>query len=198
MPHTPLGAHFTRHHQQDVPSTRHFSVWHYTKSTLVEPTLTLPPVQHPFRIQLDPVLLSQTQLIPSATILPPIANSDYLPVLCKTDKSLKQLDSRRTRRIWCYNKAEPRKLSLELRKSDWRPVSKAENVDAALKALENIFISVVRKHVPSKLIKHVKPKLPWMTPLLEKEIRAKRVLFRKSKRFSLHVDREAFNRQRIK
>ena len=37
-----------------------------------------------------------------------------------------------------------------------------------------------------------------MTPLLEKEIRAKRVLFRKSKRSSLQVDREAFNRQRNK
>ena len=74
-----------------------------------------------------------------------IANSDHLPVLCKKDKSLKQLDSRRTRRIWCYNKADPRKLSLELRKSDWRPVSKAENVDAAWEAWENIFISVVCK-----------------------------------------------------
>ena len=37
-----------------------------------------------------------------------------------------------------------------------------------------------------------------MTPLLEKEIRAKRVLFRQSKRSGLQVDREAFNHQRNK
>ena len=37
-----------------------------------------------------------------------------------------------------------------------------------------------------------------MTPLLEKEIRAKRVLFRKSKPSGLQVDREAFNHQRNK
>ena len=90
---------------------------------------------------LDLVLVSQTQPIPSATTLPPIANCDYLPVLCKIDKSLKQLNSSRTRRIWCYNKADPRKLSLELRKSNWRPVSKAENVDAAWEAWKNILLS---------------------------------------------------------
>ena len=146
----------------------------------------------------DFALVSQTQLIPSATTLPPTANCDHLPVLCKIDKSLKQLDSSGTRRIWCYDKADPGKLNLELRKSDWTPVSKAENVDAAREAWKNIFISVVCKHVPSKLIKHVKAKLPWMTPLLEKEIRAKRVLFRQSKRSGLQVDREASTTNAIK
>ena len=105
---------------------------------------------------LDLVLVSQTQLIPSATTLRPFANCDHLPVLCKIDKSLKQLNSSRTRRIWCYDKADPGNLNLELRKSDWTPLLKAENVDLAWEAWKNIFLSVVCKHVPSKLIKHAR------------------------------------------
>ncbi len=147
---------------------------------------------------LDLLLVSKTQLVHSATTLPPIANCDHLPILCKLSRSLKSFQSNRTRRIWCYAKADPGKLNDELRHSDWMPVSKAENVHAAWEAWKTIFTSVVCKHVPSKLIKQIKPKLPWMTPLLEKEIRTKRALFRQSKRSCLIVDREAFNQQRNK
>ena len=144
---------------------------------------------------LDLVLVSNDQLVDSTFPLPPLGNCDHLPVLCKLKSSLRPASSA-PRRIWCYAKADFEQLNAALFQADWSPVVHAPDVNSAWLAWLNIYLTAVRKHVPSKIIKSSKPKLPWMTPSIEKDIKLKRALFRQFKRTKSDAVRHLFNQQR--
>ncbi len=149
---------------------------------------------------LDLVLVSDTNLITTVDTLPPIGNSDHLPVICHLATTLSSAvkPQPQSRRIWCYAKANFSALRSALAKSDWSAVSAAKDIDSAWSSWLRIFYTTVSQHVPSKTIKKIKPKLPWITSAIEQEIKTKRALFRQYKRSPSQQSRLAFNTQRNK
>ena len=144
---------------------------------------------------LDLVLVSNARLVDSVETLPPLGTCDHLPVLCKLKSSMRRVPSV-PRNIWCYEKANFEKLNSVLFNADWSPILDAPDVNSSWAAWLDIYLSAVRKHVPSKIIKSPQPKLPWITASLEKEIKLKRSLFRQYKRSKADADRQLFNHQR--
>ena len=147
---------------------------------------------------LDLVLMSDSGLLNAVETLPPVGNSDHLPVLCQLSTLLSTSSNSSSRRIWCYDRADFKALKSALAESDWSAVANAEDINGAWAAWLKVFLDSVSKHVPSKVIKHIKPKLPWMTSRIESEIKSKHYLFRRLKRSPTHSNREAFNKQRNK
>ena len=130
--------------------------------------------------------------------LPPISNCDHLPVLCSLSSSPRPQCRPAPRQVWCYDKADFEKLNSTLCKIDWCPVELAPDIDSSWSTWLNIYLDALWKHVPSKFIKNINPKLPWMTPSIEKEIKLKRSLFRRYKCTKADADRHLFNQQRNK
>ena len=119
---------------------------------------------------LDLVLVSNEQLVHAVDTLPLLSNCDHLPVFCSLTFSLLSVSRSAPRQIWYYDKADFAKLNATLSNADWSPVVDTPDVDSSWTAWLNHFLSAVRKHVSSKVIARLKPKLPWMRPSLEKEI----------------------------
>ena len=140
---------------------------------------------------LDLVLVSDPDLVTSVEALPPLGTSDHLPVLCH----LSVCSPRRSsagRLVWCYEKADFGKLNKSLSQADWSAVFSAHSVDNAWDAWERIFLAHVRKSVPCKKVKHVKPRKPWMTASIECAIKAKHAAFRAYKRCPSDAARRDF------
>ena len=116
------------------------------------------------------VLVSNEKLVGTVDTLQPLGNCDHLPVLCSLLSSLRPTSQSAPRQIWCYDKADFEKLNTTLSKIDWSPVEDAPDIDASWSVWLDIYLGAVRKHVPSKFIKSLKPKLPWMTPSIEQMI----------------------------
>ena len=57
-------------------------------------------------------------------------------------------------------------------------------------------MSIVNKHIPSKSIKHLKPKNPFVTPAIETAIKDKRAALRRLKRENTETNRETFKKLR--
>ena len=54
----------------------------------------------------------------------------------------------------------------------------------------------MQEHVPSKIVKHIRPKNPVVTPAIEKAIKEKRAAFRRLKHNPSAANRNAFKLQR--
>ena len=147
---------------------------------------------------LDLLLVSNEQLVHAVDTLPPLSNCDHLPAFCSLTFSLRSVSRSAPRQIWCYDKADFEKLNTTLSKIDWSPVEDAPDIDASWSVWLDIYLGAVRKHVPSKFIKSPKPKLPWMTPVIEQMINLKCTLFRRYKRTKSDADDQLFNHQRNK
>ena len=145
---------------------------------------------------LDLVLSTDARLVLSADIVPPLGSSDHLGVLCRLDLTPRSSNGSRLRKVWCYDKADFSKLNKELLSSDWSASNAAPDVDTAWSAWVDIFLRAVSHHVPSKFIKSVSPKLPWMSPSIEAEIKKKHTLFRYFKCRPSESSCQAFNTQR--
>ena len=104
--------------------------------------------------------------------------------------------SARLRKVWCYEKADIEKLNKVLDSSDWSAITSAPDIDSAWSIWLDIFQQVVSTNVPSKVVKKVSPKLPWMSPSIEAEIKKKHALFRAFKRQPSVSSRMDFNKQR--
>ncbi len=147
---------------------------------------------------LDLVLVSHAQMVTSVDTLPPLANSDHLSVLTTFNLAFRRTSSTGTRQVWCYSKGDFKTLNSVLQTVDWSPIMTAPDVDSGWTAWLGIFLPLVRRYVPSKFLKHVKRKLPWMTPAIEREIKQKRSFFRSFKRHPTLNNRSAFISQRNK
>ena len=85
-----------------------------------------------------------------------------------------------------------------LTKADWSYVQQAPDTDSAWLSWKSTFLKIAAEFVPSKVIRKLRPKLPWITEKEEQEIKLKHSLFRKFKKSRLQEDRVAFQRQRNK
>ena len=100
------------------------------------------------------------------------------------------------RRIWSYEKTDSKVLHKSLPVTDWRTSYNAPDVDSAISSWTSTFMGVVNKHVPSKFIKDVKPKNPFVTLAIVAAIREKRASLRKLKKNPTSVNRDNFKRKR--
>ena len=79
-----------------------------------------------------------------------------------------------------------------------RDLNQAPDTDSAWLSWKFIFLKITAEFVPSKMIRKLRPKLPWMISGIEAEIRLKHILFRRFKRTGTAYDRTAFSSQRNK
>ena len=132
----------------------------------------------------------------SFEVTPPLGSSDHLGVLCHLHIYPRSSDGSRLRKVWCYEKADFTKLNKLLDSSDWSSITAAPDIDSAWSSWLETFLAAVSCNVPSKVVKQISPKLPWMSPSIEAEIKKKHALFRAFKRQPCSSSRLAFNQQR--
>ncbi len=146
---------------------------------------------------LDLVVTNDPNLISDVSTHPPIGSSDHLVVECATnlrkEGTPQQTSPSLARRIWCYDKADCSALNKHLLSLDWPDVLTASDIDSAWIAWKSSFLSTVKKYIPSKVIKKVKPKNPVVTKDIENVIKEKRKAYRTYKRNPTNDNREAFN-----
>ena len=143
---------------------------------------------------LDLVLTDKLSTIVSTSTHPPIGSSDHLVVESVLSLKNPKKTVYRYKKSWCYDKADTSKLINDLQNAEWNNRIEAPNayVDSATDFWNKTSLPLVNKHVPSKKLTSLKPKLPWITIREEQEIRLKHSLFRKYKKSGLQEDREAF------
>ena len=143
---------------------------------------------------LDLVLLSRPSLLGNVSTLPPLGSSDHLSVLCRI-----HLTPRRShesayvgRKLWCFEKADPDKVIKCLQDADWGPVSTAPDIDTAWSYWQDIILAIADKTIPSKVVKRVKPKNPYVTPCIVQAIKAKRAALRRLKKHPTAANKDSF------
>ncbi len=151
-----------------------------------------------FGALLDLVLTSDPSLVSAVTTHQPVGSSDHLVVQCflSSKKCPHPEPDRYPKRVWCYERADMRALNNALAEADWRGVRNAKNVDDAWECWQSTFISTVNKFVPNKTVKKIAKKNPWVTPDVEKAIKAKRSAFRRFKKYPSHETRLNFTKLR--
>ena len=147
---------------------------------------------------LDLLLVSEKHLVEKIDSLPPLGASDHVTVYCRLRFAASKANQLECRRIWCYNKADRKAFNAALTKADWSYVQQAPDTDSAWLSWKSTFLKIAAEFVPSKVIRKLRPKLPWITEREEQEIKLKHSLFRKFKKSRLQEDRVAFQRQRNK
>ena len=145
---------------------------------------------------LDLVLTSNPHLVSSVSTQPPLGTSDHLSLLCKLDLTIARRRPTFSKTIWSYEKADFIELNKVLSNTDWSNAYFAEDVDLALSSWTSTFMSIVNKHIPSKVIKNIKPKNPFVTPVIEAAIKEKRAALRALKKEPTTAHREAFKQSR--
>ena len=66
-------------------------------------------------------------------------------------------------------------VNTALKNADWDQALNTEDIDAAFSIWTSIYLGMIKKLIPSKVVKQVKPKNPRDTPEIESEIKAKRL-----------------------
>ena len=89
---------------------------------------------------------------------PPLGSSDHLALLCQLDVRADCVIRGVGLRIWSYNKADFSELNKALNKAAWPDVFDEPNVDAAWDSWQSLFLAIVSKYVPSKVVKRIKHK----------------------------------------
>ena len=79
---------------------------------------------------------------------------------------------------------------------DWSSVTSGSSVDSAWGIWKSLFLSVVEKHVPSKLIGRARTRPPWITPQLTSLIKEKHAAWRLYKRSGSPDDLASFRQIR--
>ena len=69
-------------------------------------------------------------------------------------------------------------------------------MNAAWEAWQDMFLSLVNKFVPSKVVKHIKAKNLFVTPAIENAIKEKRIALRVLKKHPTLANKEVFKRKR--
>ena len=133
---------------------------------------------------LDLVLLSDPSLLLHASSLPPLGRSNHVILDCTLSIQVPRASISQTRRFWMYDRADFEKINNTLSKLDWSRVSTAPDVDQAWLAWKDLFMSVVNKEVPSKMVRKPRPKLPWLDVKLRELINQKHAAWSACKRFS--------------
>lgn len=145
---------------------------------------------------LDLALTSSPSLISAVTTHPPLGSSDHLSVLCKLALGAVRMERGVGRRIWSYDKMDLQELNKALTDADWSTSYNAPDVDSAISSWTSTFFGVVNKHIPSKFIKTVKSKNPFVTPGIAAAIKEKRAALRIFKKNATGENRDNFKAKR--
>ncbi len=145
---------------------------------------------------LDLVLVSDSSLVSDVSIHPPLGSSDHLSVLCQLCSPPFQRGNGPGRKVWCFEKADFPTINKRLGNADWSGIQAAEDVDGAWTAWRSVFLSIVNKAVPSKIIKNFKRKNPCVTPAIEIAIKEKRAALRLMKKHPTDANRDTFKQKR--
>ena len=145
---------------------------------------------------LDLVLSSAPHIVSNVSTNPPLGSSDHLALLCQLDVRADCVIRGVGRRIWSYDKADFSELNKALNKAAWPDVFDEPNVDAAWDSWQSLFLAMVSKYVPSKVVKRINHKSPFVTATIEKAIKEKRMALRVLKKQPSAANREAFRCKR--
>ena len=117
---------------------------------------------------IDHVYTSDTRLVNSCTILPPLDSSDHYSI--QTTLYLSPPPSLRPlrRNVWLYSRAKFEAINSDLKpiNSDLEPaISSLDpqvDVNLAWNQFHNTFLSVLLNHIPNKILT-TRKSLPWIT-----------------------------------
>ena len=76
--------------------------------------------------------------------------------------------------------------------ADWDQALQTEDVNDAFSMWTSKFFGIVTQHIPSKIVKKIKPKNPYVTPEIETAIKAKRFALRKMRKDTTAETQEKF------
>ena len=145
---------------------------------------------------LDLVLSSSPSLVTGVSTHPPLGSSDHLAVLSFLEVKAERVSRCAGRRIWSFDKADFNRLNKTLDSADWSAVHEASDADAAWASWQSTFLPIVHKFVPSRVVKNIKQKSPFVTPSIERAIKEKRMALRELKRCPTEANRKAFKTKR--
>ena len=91
-----------------------------------------------------------------------------------------------------YDKVDFEKINGMLPKLDWSKVSTALSIDQAWEAWKELFISVIKKEVPSRIVGCTCHSPPWLDSQLKELIRQKHLAWSAFKRFRSATHLSAF------
>ena len=114
----------------------------------------------------------------SAVELSPICNNDHCTILLKINKVSKTPKYIRTNRRLITAERKSRVLC-DIAKESWDNVLKAESVHDKVEALQFTINSILNKHCPFKVRKIRRDRPGWITPGIEKLIRARDKAYQK-------------------
>ena len=80
--------------------------------------------------------------------------------------------------------------------ADWDQALQTEDVNDAFSMWTSKFFGIVTQHIPSKIVKNIKPKNPYVTPEIETAIKAKRSALRKMKKDTTAETQDKFKQLR--
>ena len=115
---------------------------------------------------LDLVLTSTRHAVVHVDTQPPLGSSDHLSVLSILDTAPACTLRVVPRRIWNFEKADFVAVNKALSTADWSGITSAACMDDAWSCWLSTFLAVVNKSVPSKTVRTIKPKNPFLTPVI--------------------------------
>ena len=112
----------------------------------------------------------------SAIEVAPIANNDHCTIL------LKRCPASTSSYVSLKRRLITTELSvlLDLAKAEWQDVLSLNNIHRIVEALHKTINDILNKHCPFVTIKKREDKLPWMSILLVKIVKARDKVYRKS------------------
>ena len=126
---------------------------------------------------IDLVLMSNPNILNSCVVQAPVSNSDHNTICVKLNLPLhKEKQSKQTKKIWIYNKAD-----IQLGKSLLKnlPVaSDSDDLNRFWKVWSHGFMTIMEKCIPSKVVP-IHNKTPWIKRNLLKLIKRREYLYRR-------------------
>ena len=115
-------------------------------------------------------------------VLPPLGTSDHSGILLTLSLRLHRIQSISPRRVWQYSRADFDYINAYL--EDHLPSSHSPDmncVNLAWESFHNIYLSVMKKFIPSKIVSG-KSSLPWLIPPVRRAIERRNRTHREAKR----------------
>ena len=124
---------------------------------------------------LDLVLTNAPQFFSSTKTLPPLGSSDHLCIICDLNFPVRHKIHRtsKRRRIWRYDKVNFNVVNTALKNADWDQALNTEDIDAAFSTWTSIYLGMIKKLIPSKVVKQVKPKTRMLHRKSSRRLRRK-------------------------
>ena len=146
---------------------------------------------------LDLVITNNPDLFTTPTVLSPLGNSDHLTVHFSLPLRTSNA-SGPTRRLWSLNNGNIHAFLRDLSDQPWPVRGSYDTLDKQWNDWLTLFLSSARRHIPSKVIRKVQRKPPWLSDYLLAECKLKKQLFNLCKSCPTEKNRERFRCQRNK